>query len=174
MARKLLYSIGVFLLLHGCSSEHESSSVTDVSAIQGIYMVNDIVPLSSSINCSNVLDELKANSKTDVVVYLKKNIVDGEAVWVDYIVPSDVCATNPENVKSGVCESFSESANVRVEGLEDGKFLSGANPKGEDGCEYLTTFSGNTGVVTGVTHDNNACEYKQESATDTYLICSNR
>ena len=174
MTRKLLYSIGVFLLLHGCSSEHGSPSVTDVSAIQGIYMVNDIVPLSPSVNCSNVLDELKANSKMDVVVYLKKNIVDGEAVWVDYIVPTDVCATNPENVKSGACVSFSGSANIRVEGLEDGQFLSGANPKGEDGCEYLTTFSANTGVVTGIAHDNNACEYKQESVTDTYLICTSR
>ena len=68
--------------------------------------------MALTIHCDIVSAEAQIFSG---LVYLKKSIVDGEAVWVDYIVPSDVCATNPENVKSGVCESFSESANLRVE-----------------------------------------------------------
>ena len=66
---KLISTCCTLLLVGGCGSDHQSSSITDTSQIKSIYNVSDVASLDIDINCSNVLSELKKSSK-DVVIFL--------------------------------------------------------------------------------------------------------
>ena len=103
----------------------------------------------------------------------EKSVSGGDEVWIDYVQPSDGCTNDPSNIELGVCNEFSNSLNLKVEGLEGGKFSVSGESKDELGCEYITTFSGNDGVVTGTSNDNGSCEFKLETVNDRYLVCSN-
>jgi len=169
---KLISTCCTLLLVGGCGSDHQSSSITDTSQIKSIYNVSDVASLDIDINCSNVLSELKKSSK-DVVIFFEKSVSGGDEVWIDYVQPSDGCTNEPSNIELGLCNEFSNSLNLKVKGLEGGKFSVSGESKDELGCEYITTFSGNDGVVTGTSNDNGSCEFKLETVNDRYLVCSN-